>query len=51
MDFGKHGSMREIEQTDLRSILLFMLEYPKWKASPTAGTRVKTLYADQVDWL
>lgn len=50
MDFGKHGSMREIEQTDLRSLLLFMLEYPKWKAAAPDVKR-KMAYVDEVDWL
>jgi hypothetical protein len=50
MDYGKHGSMREIEQTDLRNVLLFMLEYPKWKAAPQkAGP--KLVPVDQVSWL
>lgn len=50
MDFGKHGSMREIEQTDMGNVLRFMLEYPKWKAAPQI-TRRRMAYADEVDWL
>jgi hypothetical protein len=46
MDYGKHGSMREIEQTDLRNVF----EYPKWKAAPQkAGP--KLVPVDQVSWL
>lgn len=34
----------------MRSILLFMVEYPKYKSdAPTAQRRMA--YADQVDWL
>ena len=50
MDYGKHGSMREIEQTDLHSILLFMLEYPKWKTAAPDAQR-KLAYVDEVNWL
>ena len=46
MDLGKHGSMREIEQTDLRSILYFMVEYVKWKTEMPAD---KLAYADEVE--
>jgi hypothetical protein len=31
LDTGKLGSLREIELTDFRSVLYFLMEYPNWK--------------------
>mgnify|MGYP000977410712 FL=1 len=31
LDTGKFGSMREFELTNMRSVLLFLMEYPTWK--------------------
>jgi len=39
--------MREIELTDMRSILYFMLEYPKWKVEEPDQ---QYAYGDQTDF-
>jgi len=31
LDTGKFGSMREFELTNMRSVLLFLMEYPQYK--------------------
>ena len=31
LDTGKFGSLREFELTNVRSVLLFLMEYPAWK--------------------
>ncbi len=31
LDTGKFGSMREFELTNVRSVLLFLMEYPQYK--------------------
>lgn len=52
LDTGKCGSLRDIEMTDMRSILDFLIEYPEYqKEQKNVGERRKMAYADQVDWL
>jgi len=50
LDTEKLGSLREIERTDMRSVLYFMIEYPKWKAQESAPVKEKRVYGDQVDF-
>jgi hypothetical protein len=46
------GSLREIGQTDIRDILLFMIEYPELMNRKPGSTHAsKKMYVDQVDWL
>jgi len=35
IDYKLLGSMREIELTDFRSVLYFLVEYPVWKREGT----------------
>ena len=47
-DTKRFGTLREIALTDMRDILLFMVEFPKWKAgSSKAGERL--VFADEVE--
>jgi hypothetical protein len=48
LDTGKCGSLREIEMTDIRSVLNFMLEYHRWKSEANAPSRYT--YGDQTDF-
>lgn len=32
LETGKLGSLREIQMTDFRDVLYFMMEYPGWKS-------------------
>lgn len=47
---SKLGTLREIERTDMRSVLYFMLEYPSWKSQENAPVKEKYAYGDQVDF-
>jgi hypothetical protein len=49
LDTGKLGSLREIERTDLRSVLHFMREYFQMKQE-SQPVNTKYVYGDQVDW-
>ena len=31
LETGKLGSLRELQMTDFRDVLRFMMEYPHWK--------------------
>jgi len=45
-----HWSLREIDGTDIESLMPFVFHFPHWKNhSPGTGTR--KLFADEVDWL
>jgi hypothetical protein len=48
VDTGKLGSMREIEQTDMRSVLLFLVEYPAFKGEQPPNER--RVFGDQTDF-
>jgi hypothetical protein len=47
---GKLGSMREIEMTDMRSILIFMVEFPQWKQTERTQSNEQRVYGDEVDF-
>jgi hypothetical protein len=51
LDFDKLGSLREIERTDMRSVLLFMFEYPQFKNAAKAEADAVPAYADEVTWM
>jgi hypothetical protein len=40
-------SLREIDETDMESLIPFMFRYPKWKAGRQENS--KTAYADEVE--
>jgi len=46
-----HWSLREIDQTDIESLIPFVFRYPQWKEARFGGNGHKRAYADQVDWL
>jgi len=46
-----HWSLREIDGTDIESLLPFVFHFPHWKKNGAAGSGTKQLFADQVDWL
>jgi hypothetical protein len=46
-----HWSLREIDETDLESLIPFIFHYPKWKEERKTGSKPKRLYADQVSFL
>ena len=48
LDTGKLGSLREIEQTEMRSVLLFLAEYPFYKREARSNER--TVFGDQTDF-
>jgi hypothetical protein len=48
LDLGKLGSLREIEQTEMRSILFFLAEYPLYKREAHSNERV--VFGDQTDF-
>jgi len=45
-----HWSLREIDETDIESLIPFVFRYPKWKEENKKG-KPKQKYADQVNWL
>jgi len=47
LDIGKLGSLREIEQTEMRSVLLFLAEYPFYKE---AHSNERMVFGDQTDF-
>jgi len=42
--------MREIEMTDMRSILYFMVEFPQWKKTDGIQSNERHVYGDEVDF-
>jgi hypothetical protein len=46
-----HWSLREIDETDLESLIPFIFHYPKWKEERKTGYKAKRIYADQANWL
>jgi len=47
-----HWSLREIDLTDIESLIPFVFHYPQWKDARGAKRRGNgRVYADQVDWL
>jgi hypothetical protein len=47
---GKLGSMREIEKTDFRSVLNFIVEFPRWKKEEGARPNEHHVYGDEVEF-
>ena len=45
-----HWSLREIDLTDIESLIPFVFRYPRWKEEQKAGEK-KLDYVDKVDWL
>jgi len=45
-----HWSLREIDETDIESLIPFVFRYPKWRDEHKKG-KGKRKYADQVSWL
>jgi len=43
-------SLREIDESDIESLIPFVMEYPRWKARQKAGGG-RQLYADEASWL
>jgi hypothetical protein len=41
-------SLREIDNTDIESLIPFVFEYPRWKARQKNGT-ARRLFADQAE--
>jgi len=47
-----HWSLREIDLTDIESLIPFAFYYPQWREKRAQGNgRSKQAYADEVDWL
>ena len=46
-----HWSLREIDLTDIESLIPFVFHYPRWKEGRFHSNGAKRVYADQVDWL
>jgi hypothetical protein len=46
-----HWSLREIDETDIESLIPFVFLYPKWKEERGTISRRKQLFADQADFL
>lgn len=44
-------SLREIDETDIESLIPFAFEYPKIKAKKGVSEKRNRMFADQVDWL
>jgi len=45
-------SLRELDETDIESLIPFVFRFPEWKAEQRGGgKREEQLYADQADWL
>jgi hypothetical protein len=48
-------SLRDIDQTDIESLIPFVFHYPKWREknfNKNGKPKQRTLaYADEVDWL
>jgi hypothetical protein len=44
-------SLREIDETDIESLIPFVFEYPRWRIGQQTGGGEKQVYADQVNWL
>jgi len=50
LDTGKCGSLREIGQTDIRDILNFLVEYPKWKAEEGIQANQQRMYGEETEF-
>lgn len=46
-----HWSLRDLDETDIESLLPFFLHYPRWRQGLGPGHRRQRLYADQADFL
>jgi hypothetical protein len=44
-----HWSVREIDETDIESLIPFVFRYPQWKESLKAKPSQKAAYADQIN--
>jgi hypothetical protein len=44
-----HWSIKEIDETDMESLIAFVLHFPRWKQD--GGKREQKTYCDQADWL
>jgi len=46
-----HWSLREIDLTDIESLIPFIFHYPRWKEERFSGNgHSRQAYADQIDW-
>ena len=46
-----HWSLRDIDETDIESLIPFVMEFPRWKDKQKAGGGRQKLYADEADGL
>lgn len=47
-----HWSLKDIDETDMESLLQFVTYYPRWKdKQPASGKKEKEVFADQVNWM
>ena len=44
-----HWSLHDIDETDIESLIPFVMEYPAWKAKQKAGEGKRELYIDDID--
>jgi len=43
-------SLHDIDETDIESLIPFVMEYPAWKAKQKAEGGSHEVYVDDVDW-
>lgn len=44
-------NLYEIDQTDIESLIPFVMRYPRWKAQHKASNGRQEVFVDEVDWL
>lgn len=44
-------SLKEIDETDMESLIPFVFEFPRWKHRQGVQERRRQVFADQADWL
>jgi hypothetical protein len=45
-----HWSLHDIDETDIESLIPFVMGYPAWKARQKAGGGSREVFVDDVDW-
>ena len=45
-----HWTLKDINDTDIESLIEFVFKYPKWKERTDKKAQQKTAYADEVNW-
>ncbi len=46
-----HWNLHDIDETDIESLIPFVMEYPRWKERQKVRGGRQQMYADEATWL